>query len=364
MQKNSFILNTDFYCRMSRLLVSNFPLGTGIGTYSYNLNNLGFFDRHALLKINNTDKENGFTDVFKYRFNPHGLRNYASLFIRTSFSDFVKQFDHVHFSSVNSFHFSKFQGNSTGTLHDFFPIEDKISRAPYSKAYVHYFKKELSYMKNLKGIIVNSNTVHDKLKTIYPDLEARVIHLWTSKDFTYRNKIEARTILGLPVDKKILLNVSSAQPRKNITFLPRLMKHLNDDFLLVRIGPSEEIRNSFSSGKFITYNVINPTIYPLFFNAADLLIDPSLNEGFGIPIIEAINSDLTVIASKIPIFAEILGENYTYLAEVNDKDRWIESIKEAVQERSPYYLNIKNYYVENRAFEEYAHYFESIFPLK
>ena len=47
---------------------------------------------------------------------------------------------------------------------------------------------------------------------------------------------------------------------------------------------------------------------PVVYNLAEMLVYPSLLEGFGLPIIEAMKCGIPVIASDIPVFREVVGD--------------------------------------------------------
>ena len=59
----------------------------------------------------------------------------------------------------------------------------------------------------------------------------------------------------------------------------------------------------------------NPTIADrvFFYEKAFGLVQPSLVEGFGLPIIEARYFNCPIIASRIPVFEELLGTDFPYL---------------------------------------------------
>lgn len=63
-----------------------------------------------------------------------------------------------------------------------------------------------------------------------------------------------------------------------------------------------------------------------FYKNALALVQPSLTEGFGLPIIEAQYFKCPIIASRIPVFQELLGEQYQYFFNPNN----IDSIKETI----------------------------------
>ncbi|MEM3431453.1 MAG: glycosyltransferase, partial [Candidatus Micrarchaeia archaeon] len=185
-------------------------------------------------------------------------------------------------------------------------------------------------------------------------------HLWTSDNFIYRDKTEARKKLSLPLDKIILLNVSSDQPRKNISILPKILNKLGDQYYLVRIGPSNKIKKEMKYKNYKFIDKVDDDYYPYYFNASDILLDPSKNEGFGIPIIEAINSDLPVIASNIDIFKEILGSDYKYFADYDNFEDWIDIIENFSTTKNVYSYQMKNYYREERAKTDYINFYKKI----
>jgi alpha-1,2-rhamnosyltransferase len=57
-----------------------------------------------------------------------------------------------------------------------------------------------------------------------------------------------------------------------------------------------------------------------FYKNALGLINPSLSEGFGLPLIEAAYFNLPILASTIPVFEELMGDNYLKFNQNNIKD--------------------------------------------
>lgn len=56
-----------------------------------------------------------------------------------------------------------------------------------------------------------------------------------------------------------------------------------------------------------------------YYSNALALVHPSLSEGFGLPLIEAMHFNLPIIASNIPVFNEILGNSYLSFNPINPK---------------------------------------------
>lgn len=55
---------------------------------------------------------------------------------------------------------------------------------------------------------------------------------------------------------------------------------------------------------------------------------PSVHEGFGLPLLEALREGKVCIASDIPVFHEILERNVDLFAEPLDVDAWVSSLSE------------------------------------
>ncbi len=143
----------------------------------------------------------------------------------------------------------------------------------------------------------------------------RVIYPGVNRDtFRPRPKLLVRKILQLPPDKKIILNISVDEPRKNLTTLLRAFKKVADrysDVILVRIGRhtqhTERLIRRLSIENRILH-VPSPEKTVLYYNAADVLAFPSLYEGVGFPLLESMASGCPIVASNIASVSEILGD--------------------------------------------------------
>ena len=75
---------------------------------------------------------------------------------------------------------------------------------------------------------------------------------------------------------------------------------LGSDFRLVRVG--EKIGDS------ITFAGVDDEMLNMIYNACDVLLLPSLEEGFGYPVVESFAAGLPVVASDIEVFREVAGD--------------------------------------------------------
>lgn len=115
---------------------------------------------------------------------------------------------------------------------------------------------------------------------------------------------------------QFLLHVGTLQPRKNLLVLLEALAQIKrPDLLLVFIGGKgwyyDEIfarvkaLNLAEQVRFTGY-VADETL-PLWYNAATIFVFPSVYEGFGMPVLEAIACGTPVIAAETSSIPEVVG---------------------------------------------------------
>ena len=170
-------------------------------------------------------------------------------------------------------------------------------------------------------IIVPSEFVREEIESRM-SVDCRVIHHWTdTKRFHPRSQVDARSILGLPMKDKLVLNVSAATSNKNYGLLKDISGLLGRDCRLVKVGgPIPGAKNS------IYFPGLNEEMYPLLFNACDLYLHTSRSEGFGRPLVESIASELPVLALRTKVALEVLGDAAVYCEPGMRASEWVKVV--------------------------------------
>jgi alpha-1,3-rhamnosyl/mannosyltransferase len=131
---------------------------------------------------------------------------------------------------------------------------------------------------------------------------------------------DAEIASGLGVTKPFVLNVGSLEPRKNLAgvldCLDALPDDLAHDLLLVVVASAgwhdREIRRRLDpligSGRIVLVGDLREEELVALYRAAEALVYPSLAEGFGLPVIEAMACGTPVVTSDRSSMREVAGD--------------------------------------------------------
>lgn len=151
------------------------------------------------------------------------------------------------------------------------------------------------------------------------------------KNISDEEVMSVKATYNLPAN--YLLNVGAIEKRKNIKTIIEALHIRNIDIPLVVIGNRtkylEELKMlvhkyNMESQVIFLYNT-NTEDLPAIYKGASIFLYPSIFEGFGIPILEALCTSTPVITSKGSCFRETGGESTCYV-DYNNAEEMAESI--------------------------------------
>lgn len=323
--------------RMRIALINHWPPNTGVGTYIFSLlSNLRLYenvktDMFCLgfdpKRIRDIDKKVAKSVHFLHKPSVCRNRHFASMFKHFIATNRIPKLYHLyHVSDEMIARFAKSNSPSVITNHGpltFTAPEDTIAfgtgrLGPTYSFYNIFLKNIYRNIEHASKIICISEfskrnllatlpITHKKTKVIYYGLDHKL--------FKPRDKRECRKRIGLPSNKKIVLNVGNESCSKNIPTLIKAFHRVNEnisDVVLVRVGDqlpiTKKLVDDLNLKDYHHFKRVPHIDIAYFYNSADLFVFPSFYEGFGFPVLEAMASGCPVIAGNRTAVPEIAGD--------------------------------------------------------
>ena len=218
------------------------------------------------------------------------------------------------------------------TCHDLIPMYidrgyfKKIKKPPFG---LYVFKYSLSFFKKARYIFADSNNTMKDIIEVAKVREDKIITIPLAPFYPFKkNSSEKRAVyckkFNLEGDKLVILNVGAPIFYKNVDGLLRTLYSLparinGKEWIFYHIGPPYSAAQlSGASSDFINNHLRQPGVVgfeelEFFYNVADVLFFPSLYEGFGMPVLEAMTTGLPVITTSVASLVEVGGDAVLYV---------------------------------------------------
>lgn len=219
------------------------------------------------------------------------------------------------------------------TIHDVIPLVFPKNYRPGVKGSLRLMA-QITKLKLVDAVITDSkNSKKDIINYLkVPFGKIHPVYLAPNpeiKPLGLKAKNQVKRKYSLP--KKYLLYVGDINYNKNIPFLIKSLKYLPYQFKLVLVGKNfmpqaipewEAIEKQLALSdvadrvKFLTNVDSSQDLAGIYANAL-VYVNPSLYEGFGLPVLEAMRAKTPVISLKNSSIPEIAGDKITYLNDEN-----------------------------------------------
>lgn len=179
--------------------------------------------------------------------------------------------------------------------------------------------------KHADGVLAISESTRQDLITLFKVPSEKVKVIYQSCDDSFKQPFaearlqEIKHKYALP--KHYILNVGTIEERKNQLLLVQAMPSLPLDYKLILIGKQHayakklhaEIERLDLQNRIVFLKDVSFLDLPGIYQLAKLFVYPSVYEGFGIPIIEALYSGVPVIAATGSCLEEAGGPDSIYV---------------------------------------------------
>lgn len=247
-----------------------------------------------------------------------------------------------------------YRGKLIVTVHDVFHLAmlhgvKNIHKKSYAKTLFYFLSRKADKVICVSHFTANElmkyvNIKKEKVSVIYNGIDEKWFHIKKQKK---------------PRLKKYILYIGNIKPHKNLVRLLKAFQMIQEQIPhdLILVGKKEgfisgdnqiERLNINKKRVFFTGYVSEETLEQ-YLVYTDLMVFPSLYEGFGLPPLEAMACGCPVVASNVSAIPEVCG-NYVTYCDPYDVKNIAEKIMSALTEKS-IKEQVKNDIIQTRQFD-------------
>jgi glycosyltransferase involved in cell wall biosynthesis len=178
------------------------------------------------------------------------------------------------------------------TIHDLIHLRH---RNPLARVYARTMIGRA--VRRSRRVITVSNAVRDEIAAEFGHAEKIAV--------TYNGVDAVFTPAGAKAEGRYFLFVGNDKPHKNVDRLVAAFARVPDAQLILAGGPFERFRDR---DRIVVAGFVSSEELASFYRGAIALVLPSIEEGFGLPALEAMACAAAVITSTTPSLVEITGD--------------------------------------------------------
>lgn len=309
----------------------------GIDARLYFQTGVGVYLRNFLFNLKKILPEDFFFIVYVLKEDSDKINFKSKRFIKRevtdrwhTFGEQIRFLSEVKKDNLDLMHFTYFgypvlyTRSFISTIHDLTPLLFKTGKSS-TKVPLLYNLKHFAFrfvvksqVRNSRYIITPTKAIRSQITKIFGDQYSEKIY--PIYEGLNREILGAKenNLLGKEFKQPFFLYVSNFYPHKNVERLIVAFSKIYKDVRLVLVGPDdffakrthELIVKLKLERKIVFFHSPKVEDFVFFYKYALALVHPSLSEGFGLPLVEAMHFELPIIASNIEVFKEVLGNRY------------------------------------------------------
>lgn len=146
--------------------------------------------------------------------------------------------------------------------------------------------------------------------------------------------VPAARLRALGVDREFVLQVGRIEPRKNQSAALAAVDRLDGPLLVLAGAERDGIMAAAlrASPRCRVLGVVDAPTLELLYVSARAVVVPSLYEGFGFPVVEAMARGKPVVAARNSSLPEIGGDAAIYVEDTRNVDAFAAALREATEE--------------------------------
>jgi len=207
------------------------------------------------------------------------------------------------------------------TVHDLSFVRHPSSAAPGLRGYLDVVVPRS--VRRATHVLADSQSTKDDLIDLYqtPDDKITVLYAGVGSGFKHVDDLGELSNVRVCYDlgeRPYVLSIGTLQPRKNhIRLIQAFDRALRDsEYNLVLAGGEgwlyedvrEQVAKSGLEDRVLFPGFVAEAHLPALYSAAAMMAFPSLYEGFGLPVLEAMACGVPVLASTSPCLPEVAGD--------------------------------------------------------
>ncbi len=211
-----------------------------------------------------------------------------------------------------------------------------------------HVKKQCEVLRQAEKIIaVSSHTADDVVRFAKVDRKKIVvIHNGVDPAFRRLDTVDGAPVNGHPIPDRFVLNVGGIDWRKNVELLfdsfSRLLE-THPDLSLVMTGAIEndpryagfkaEMTRRGLADRVVAMGFVSTDDLIRLYNRCEVFFYPSVYEGFGLPVVEAMACGAPVISTSVSSIPEVAGEAALLFSPDRPED-FADGLRRVIEERS------------------------------